>query len=119
MTLVVMGIATWQAFAEQRREDAAWKRVGTCDLIPNTEQVSCDGVSLVELQLPSKIAACGGEPGGVCSVKVNQQALPAFQSAIAEIVTNDLQIELAGPVERMASCFLHGFTKMPVRIAGG
>ena len=88
--LVVLAVLTWQAVAEQRRHDAAWRRVGSCALIPDTERVSCQGVSLVTLRLPSQIAACGGESGGVCSVKVNREALPAFQSAVAEIVASDL-----------------------------
>ena len=33
-----------------------------------------------------------------------------------EILRRDIKIELAGEPTRLASCFLHGFTEMPVRI---
>jgi cytochrome P450 len=35
---------------------------------------------------------------------------------IEEIVKRDMRIELVGEPERMASCFLHGFNAMPVRM---
>ncbi len=38
-------------------------------------------------------------------------------SLIGEIVGRNISIEMAEPPTRLSSCFLHGFTAMPVRIA--
>lgn len=38
-------------------------------------------------------------------------------SLIGEIVARNIRINMAKPPTRLSSCFLHGFTEMPVRIA--
>jgi cytochrome P450 len=38
-------------------------------------------------------------------------------SLIGEIVARNIRIDMAEPPTRLSSCFLHGFTEMPVRIA--
>lgn len=40
-----------------------------------------------------------------------------LDSLIGEIVRRNMRIEMTAPPTRLASCFLHGFTAMPVRIA--
>jgi hypothetical protein len=87
----ILGVLLWQGwrvFDENRRERAAWKRVGTCSAVGTSDTVECTGVMLVALSLPKAIAACG--VGDLCEVEVNREALPAFQSALAEVVNSDL-----------------------------
>jgi hypothetical protein len=86
--LVVLAWQAWRVYEEDRRERAAWKRVGTCEAVGTTETVTCTGVILVSLALPEEIDACGVQ--GTCTVEVNREAAPAFRAAIAEIVDADL-----------------------------
>jgi hypothetical protein len=82
--LVVLAWQGWRVWQEDRRERAAWKRVGTCETVGVSDRVTCTGVNLVPLAIPQEISACAVE--GQCSVEVNREAVPAFRAAIAEIV---------------------------------
>jgi D-alanyl-D-alanine carboxypeptidase len=86
--LLVMLWQGWRVFDQNRREQAAWKRVGRCNAVGTTDVVTCTGVRLVKLTLPNEIAAC--TDGDSCQVEVNREALPAFQIALAEVVDADL-----------------------------
>lgn len=86
--LAIMMWQGWRVYVENQRERAAWRRVGSCEAVGTTERVTCTGVSLTDLILDPKIATC--RDAGVCSVKVNREALPAFQAALAEVVQEDL-----------------------------
>jgi D-alanyl-D-alanine carboxypeptidase len=86
--LAVLMWQAWRVFEENHREQAAWKRVGSCLAVGPGDAVECTGVTLVKISLPTEIAACG--VGGHCEVDINREALPAFQSALAEVVESDL-----------------------------
>ncbi len=91
LLLAIVTVVVWQVWrvvAEDRRERAAWDRVGTCDPVGDTNAVECRGVRLVPLVLSPKIAACRSE--STCVVQVNAEALPAFTAALAEVVEADL-----------------------------
>lgn len=86
--LLVLMWQAWRVFEDNRRERAAWKRVGTCNAVGATEKVVCSGVTLVKLSLPKKIAAC--RDNNLCEVDVNREAVPAFEAALTEVVEADL-----------------------------
>jgi D-alanyl-D-alanine carboxypeptidase len=81
----------WFGFSEwdtQRKEAAAWRRVGSCRAVDEvTPTVTCTGVTLVDLVLPRRFAACTEilQVKSVCTVAVNAEALPAFQAAVTEV----------------------------------
>lgn len=78
----------WQVYAENQRERAAWRRVGSCEPVGATETVTCTGVHLVDLVLPPEIGSC--RDAGICTVKVNREALQAFRAALREVVAQEL-----------------------------
>jgi D-alanyl-D-alanine carboxypeptidase len=87
----VLSVALWQVWRvleQQRREAAAWRRVGSCKGVGDSNLVECTGVKLVDLAVSPKIASCGRF--GYCTVKINREAKPAFESALAEIVRADV-----------------------------
>lgn len=84
-TLIRQG---WMVYAEHQRERAAWRRVGSCEPVGMTERITCTGVHLVDLVLPPEIAGCSD--AHVCTVKVNREALPAFQAALLAVIQEDL-----------------------------
>ena len=96
LLVLLVGATTWFGFQEwnaQRREAAAWRRVGSCAAADSTSPtVTCVGVTLVDLTLPRRFAACAEILNRLptCTVSVNAEALNSFQAAIAEIDTAGL-----------------------------
>jgi D-alanyl-D-alanine carboxypeptidase len=90
MLAVVVG-GSWFGLrfrAHEQRVAAEWKRIGSCTpLSASSETVTCRGVTLVEVSLPRRFAACDvimlTHP--TCSVPVNVEAAPAFRRAIQQI----------------------------------
>lgn len=86
--LAALGLTVWNELQANRRVAAAWRRVGHCAPVGTTNEVTCTGVHLVVVTLPPSIGACAD--GGVCRVKVNREAAPAFQGALAEVADAEL-----------------------------
>jgi D-alanyl-D-alanine carboxypeptidase len=74
----------WGAFNEHRLTAAAWRRVGRCAPLGQSNAVECTGVHLVVLTLPRGVAACVNP--STCEAKVNVEAMPAFQGALSATV---------------------------------
>jgi hypothetical protein len=85
-----MLIATVVLYVQPERERrAAWRRIGSCREVNDTSPaVTCSGVRLVSLRLPSSFAACPrirAKTGGVCEVPVNAEAHPHFAAVVDRI----------------------------------
>ncbi len=86
--LAVLAWTAWQVFDERRREAAAWRRVGRCAPVGESDTVRCSGVHLAFLTLPRGIGACvGSRP---CRVRVNVEAAQAFQGALRAVDAAEL-----------------------------
>ncbi len=79
--------------SQQSRVAAEWKRIGSCSPVDRTsDTVNCRGVTLIEVSLPRRFAACDVImlTHSTCSVPVNVEAAPAFRRAIEQIDAADL-----------------------------
>jgi hypothetical protein len=77
-----------RAGLEQRRRDAAWRRVGSCSAAGTSPVVSCDGVHLRALVLPSALKVC--RHMHPCTAKLNIEAIPSYEAALRDVVSAGL-----------------------------
>lgn len=87
LTLATISVLAWPVRTEWNRRQE-WERIGSCGTVGDSAEVSCEGVTLVQLRLPRSFAACAAieaSNGGVCSVPVNQRVADRFQAAVTEI----------------------------------
>lgn len=81
-------VRAFQLFLESRAEAEAFRRLGTCEVLdPQQGSVTCTGVVLGTVRLPSTFAVCRRwqDQGGDCIVEVHERARPAFVAAIDEL----------------------------------
>jgi hypothetical protein len=94
LLITAIGAVVQGPIRRELRIREAWQRIGTCTAVaPDSPQVVCDGVTLVPLTLPLSFPACDEiKPlrGGECVVDVNQEALPDFRAAVAEVDSSGL-----------------------------
>jgi hypothetical protein len=87
-------------YQTQQRRAAAWRKVGSCKAIDESPAVSCVGVVLTVLALPPSLAVC--KTIDPCEAQVNVEAVPAFTTALREVVVAGLSAHITqfGTVNR-------------------
>jgi D-alanyl-D-alanine carboxypeptidase len=95
--LVATGLGEYRA---QQRRAEAWRKVGSCEAVGDSPVVTCTGVTLTTITLPSSLAVCASL--NPCEINVNAEAVPAFTSALAEVVAAGLSAHITqfGTVNR-------------------
>jgi D-alanyl-D-alanine carboxypeptidase len=95
--LVVTGLGEYRA---QQRRTEAWRKVGSCEAVGDSPVVTCSGVTLTTITLPSSLTVCASlDP---CEANVNVEAVPAFTAALNEVVAAGLSAHITqfGTVNR-------------------